>query len=233
MIPLKDDTPLEVTPVLTVALVLLNVAAFVWQISLDGTAQIGIVSAQVGGVVPYEILSFTDVDLPDVVPPPLTILTAMFLHGGFLHIASNMLFLWIFGNDVEDALGRARFVAFYVVCGVAAALVQVLASAVAGDLFVPVVGASGAIAGVLAAYVALFPRARVLTLVFLFFFVRLVPLPATLFVGIWFAMQVLAVFLGGAPGVAVFAHLGGFVAGWLLVRILGRRPGWRPGRAAW
>lgn len=233
MIPLKDDTPLEVTPVLTVALVLLNVAAFVWQISLDGTAQIGIVSAQVGGVVPYEILSFTDVDLPDVVPPPLTILTAMFLHGGFLHIASNMLFRWIFGNDVEDALGRTRFVAFYVVCGVAAALVQVLASAVAGDLFVPVVGASGAIAGVLAAYVALFPRARVLTLVFLFFFVRVVPLPATLFVGIWFAMQVLAVFLGGTPGVAVFAHLGGFVAGWLLVRILGRRPGWRPGRAAW
>ena len=232
MIPLKDDTPLGSTPVLTAALLLANLAAFAWQLAIDGTAQIGVVSAQVGGVVPYEILSLTDVDLPDLVPPPFTIVTSMFLHGGFLHIASNLLFLWIFGNNVEDALGRGRFVAFYAASGTAAALVQVLASAVSGDLFVPMVGASGAIAGVLAAYVVLFPRARVLTLVFLVVFVRVMPLPAVVFVGVWFAVQVLSVLLGAAPGVAVFAHLGGFVAGWLLVRIVGRRPGWRQRGAA-
>jgi membrane associated rhomboid family serine protease len=239
VIPLKDDTPLDRTPIVTVAFIAVNVVAFFWQVSVDGLGQVGRLSAQVGGVVPYEILSLRDVELRDLVPPPLTIVTSMFLHGGVVHLASNMLFLWIFGNNVEDALGRLRFVLFYLVSGTAAAVVQVLASAVsasAGDtreLFVPMVGASGAIAGVLGAYLVLFPQARVTTLFLVVFYIRVAYVPAKFFIGVWFVLQVLGVVLGGAPGVAVFAHVGGFVAGWLLVRAVGRRPGWRARRVVW
>jgi len=220
VIPLQDDAPIERTPVVTVALIAVNVAAFAWQIGVAGLD----LSALRGGAIPYEILTGRDIWPPDVVPPPFTILTSMFLHGGFLHIGSNMLFLWIFGNNVEDALGRLRFVLFYVACGVAAALAQVVASAVMGDVEVPMVGASGAIAGVLAAYMVMFPRANVKTLVFFVIFIRVLFLPAAVFIGLWFVLQVLSVFLGGAPGVAVFAHIGGFLTGWLLVRTMGRRP---------
>ena len=236
MIPLKDDAPSATIPFLTYALVAANVLAFLWQLSLDGAGGIER-SALVGGAIPYEVLSLEDGYPPDLVPPPFTILTSMFLHGGFLHIASNMLFLWIFGNNVEDALGRARFALFYLASGVVAALAQVLAAAVAAEslgntspLNVPMVGASGAIAGVLAAYMVLFPRARVLTLVPIFVFFQLVRLPAVIFIGIWFLLQVLSVFFGGAPGVAVFAHIGGFLAGLALLRAVGRRRGWQPRR---
>ncbi len=229
MIPLKDDTPLERTPVVTFALIALNTAAFLWQIGVAGLDA----SVLRGGAIPYEILTFRDVWPPDVVPPPFTIFTSMFLHGGFLHVGMNMLFLWIFGNNVEDALGRVRFVFFYLACGLAAALAQTVASAVAGQVDVPMVGASGAIAGILAAYMVMFPGARVLTLVVIVIFIRLVYLPAAFFIGLWFVMQVLAVFFGGSPGVAVFAHIGGFVAGWLLVRFMGRRPSWRARRFSW
>jgi membrane associated rhomboid family serine protease len=237
VIPLKDDTPSHTTPFVTYALVAGNVLAFLWQLSLDGIGQIDL-SARIGGAIPYEILSLEDVYPPDLLPPPFTILTSMFLHGGFLHLGLNMLFLWIFGNNVEDALGRIRFLLFYLVSGVVAALAQVLAAAVAAQsmgssdpLHVPMVGASGAIAGVLGAYLVLFPRARVLTLVPILVFFQIVHLPAMIFIGIWFLLQVLAVFFGGAPGVAVFAHIGGFVAGFALVRAVGRRRGWRARRA--
>jgi rhomboid family protein len=140
------------------------------------------------------------------VPPPLTVLTSMFLHGGVVHLAVNLLTLWIFGNAVEGALGRLRFAGFYLVSGVVAALAQALAAAVSGDVLVPMVGASGAIAGVLAAFLVLFPRARILHA------------PAGVLIGVWFAVQVLAIAFGGDPGVAFGAHVGGFVAGYLLVR---------------
>jgi membrane associated rhomboid family serine protease len=228
VIPLKDDTPVDQTPVVTYALVAANVVAFGWQLGA------GIdVSAFRGGAIPYEILTLSDVDLPALVPPPLTILTSMFLHGGFLHVAANLLFLWIFGNNVEDALGRGRFVVFYLAAGVAAALAQTVASAATGDLMVPMVGASGAIAGVLAAYMTLFPHARVLALVVIVVFVRVLPVPASLFIGLWFALQILSVIFGGTPGVAFFAHIGGFVAGFILVRTMGRRPAWRARRVSW
>jgi len=135
-------------------------------------------SALRGGAIPYEILTLTDTWPRALVPVPLTIFTSMFLHGGLLHLGSNMLFLWIFGNNVEDALGRGRFVGFYLASGVAAALAQTVASAASGDVNVPMVGASGAIAGVLAAYMTLFPRARVLSAIIIFIFVRLVSVPA-------------------------------------------------------
>jgi membrane associated rhomboid family serine protease len=209
VLPLHDDLPTRRTPIVTWALIALNVAAFAWQLLGDGIPR----SVQEGGVIPFEILTFQDVWPRALVPPPFTILTAMFLHGGFAHIGGNLLFLWIFGNNVEDTMGRLRFVGFYLLSGVAAALVQVFASAASGWLEVPMVGASGAIAGVLAAYLRLFPGARVLTLAFVF----VVWLPAWVVLGLWIASQVLAVVGGGAPGVALFAHIGGFATGWLLV----------------
>jgi membrane associated rhomboid family serine protease len=230
VIPLKDDNPAERTPVVTYALVAANAVAFLWQL------QVGLeISAFRGGAIPYEILTLRDIELRNVVAPPFTILTSMFLHGGFFHLGFNMLSLWIFGNNVEDALGRVRFVVFYVLSGIAAALAQTFASAASGDVLVPMVGASGAIAGVLAAYLVLFPRSRILTAVIIVFFVRLVHLPARFVIGVWFALQVVSALFGTASsgGIAVFAHIGGFLAGFVLVRLIGRRPTWRARRLSW
>jgi membrane associated rhomboid family serine protease len=228
VIPLKDANPSERTPIVTFALLALNVLAFAWQLSV-GLPE----SVLRGGVIPYEILTFTDIEYRAVLPPPLTLLTSMFLHGGLAHIGSNMLFLWIFGNNVEDALGRGRFLAFYLACGVVAALAQVAVSAMGGELGIPMVGASGAIAGVLAGYMVLFPHARVLTLLIIIVFIRLVWLPAGLLIALWFGLQLFSAVFGGSPGVAFFAHIGGFVAGFLLVRVMGRRARWRARRVSW
>jgi membrane associated rhomboid family serine protease len=225
VIPLKDENPAERFPLVTIALVAANLAAFAWQLSVGLEP-----SVLRGGAIPYEILTFQDIEWRDVVPPPLTIFTSMFLHGGVLHVGFNMLTLWIFGNNVEDALGRVRFLVFYVLCGIAAALSQTVASAISGDLLTPMVGASGAIAGVLAAYLFLFPRHRVLTFIFPLW---LLHLPASFFIGFWFVGQVLNAVFGGAPGVAVMAHIGGFVAGWVLLRAMGPRPRWRARRVSW
>ena len=246
MIPLSDDNPLDRLPVVTVLLIAANVLAFLWQIDAPSlpaalaSGQLGeLLSARLGetalrgGVIPYEILTLTDVYPRDLVPPPLTVFTSMFLHGGLMHVGSNMLFLWIFGNNVEDALGRVRFLAFYLACGVAAALVQVVASAVTGDVEVPMVGASGAIAGILAAYVVLFPRARVTTLLVIVFFIRITKVPAAFFIGLWFVLQLLSIVTGASAGVALFAHVGGFVVGWLAVRFVGRHPEWRARHVRW
>jgi membrane associated rhomboid family serine protease len=228
VIPLKDDLPTGRVPALTIALIAANVIVFLWQLSI-GLEE----SVLRAGAIPYEILTLEDVNERDIVAPPFTILTSMFMHGSLGHIGSNMLFLWIFGNNVEDALGRLRFLAFYLLAGIAAALTQTVAATISGDALVPMVGASGAIAGVLAGYLVLFPRSRVLTLIFIFFFIRLQYLPATFFIGFWFLGQVLAVVFGGSPGVAVFAHIGGFVTGFLLVRVMGRGTRWRARRVSW
>jgi membrane associated rhomboid family serine protease len=228
VIPLKDANPSERTPIVTFALLALNILAFAWQLSV-GLPE----SVLRGGVIPYEILTFTDIEYRAVVPPPLTILTSMFLHGGLTHIGSNMLFLWIFGNNVEDALGRGRFLAFYLACGVVAALAQVAVSAMGSELQIPMVGASGAIAGVLAGYMVLFPHARVLTLLIIIVFIRLTWLPAGLLIALWFGLQLFSAVFGGSSGVAFFAHIGGFVAGFLLVRVMGRRARWRARRVSW
>jgi membrane associated rhomboid family serine protease len=230
VIPLKDDLPTERVPIVTIALVAANAAAWIWQL------RVGVdLSVQRGGAIPFEILTLRDVEWRAVVPPPFTIVTSMFLHGGWLHLGFNMLTLWIFGNNVEDALGRVRYAGFYLLSGVAAATAQTLASAATGDVLVPMVGASGAIAGVLAAYLVIFPYTRVLTAVVIVFFVRLIYLPARFFILGWFGLQVLSVLFGSTPGggVAFFAHIGGFVAGWLLARVIGRRPTWRARRVSW
>jgi membrane associated rhomboid family serine protease len=226
VIPLKDENPAERFPLVTIAIVAANVLAFWWQVAGVGLEA----SVYRGGAIPYEILTLQDIEYRDVVPPPFTILTSMFLHGGLAHIGFNMLTLWIFGNNIEDALGRLRFLAFYVLSGIAAALAQTLASSVSGDVLTPMVGASGAIAGVLAAYLLLFPRHRVLTWIMPIWFIDI---PAAFFIGFWFVGQVLNAVFGSDPGVAVMAHIGGFVAGWLLLKVMGRRPTWRARRVGW
>ncbi len=221
VIPLKDDLAAVRPPLFTVALIALNVAAFLWQWLAVGIEA----SVLKGGLIPYEAVTLQDVGPPDLVPPPLTLFTSMFLHGSFAHIGGNMLFLWIFGNNVEDALGHLRFLVFYLLSGVAAAAAQTGLSLAGGDLYTPMVGASGAISGVLAGYWVMFPRARILTLIPIFIFIKLVYLPAGFFIGIWFLFQLLGAFLGGGGGgIAFMAHVGGFVAGLILVQI------WRPRR---
>jgi membrane associated rhomboid family serine protease len=233
VIPLKADIPVNRAPVLTVTLIVLNAVVFLWQVLGVGLP----LSVQIGGAIPYEILTLRDVPPHDLVDPPFTILTSMFLHGGFMHIAGNMLFLWIFGKNVEDVLGRARFLVLYFASGIIAAVAQVIISALAGDpsiLLVPMVGASGAIAGVLAAYMLLFPRARVLTIVPIFFLVRLIYLPANFFIGVWFVIQLVSAIFGAeSSGIAFVAHIGGFVTGWLFVRLFAARHAWRARRWGW
>jgi len=221
LLPLRDENPTRRFSVITVLLIALNTAIFAYQaLSPQGLDDY----AARMGVVPYEITHFESLDARRRLPPALTLLAAMFLHGSLFHLLGNMLYLWIFGNNIEDYLGSVLFTFFYLVCGLAAAFTQVLFSP---NSRVPMIGASGAIAGILGAYFILFPRARVMTFVFLFIFIRVVPIPAAFVLGFWFLAQVLNIGLGG--GVAWFAHIGGFLAGIALVLALRRlrpRPAW-------
>jgi len=230
VIPLKDDTVRLRPPILTVALIVANVLVYLWQLSELGLYE----SAVRGGTVPYEILTLQDVGLPALVPPPFTIFTSMFLHGGFMHLAGNMLFLWIFGKAVEAALGRPRFLLFYAGTGLAAAIAHVSSTSGGQDLLVPMVGASGAVSGVLGAYIVLWPHARILTLIPLFVFIRLVYVPAFVFIGLWFLLQLVPAIVGPeGTGVAFMAHVGGFVAGYLFIRVTGGKRRWAPVREWW
>ncbi len=216
MIPIKDDVPTSTFPAVTVAIILLNVLVFGYQVSLG--PRYGEFLVYRAGIIPYEITHLHDVEPYDLVPLPFTLLTALFLHGGFVHLLGNMLYLWIFGNNVEDSMGHGRFIVFYLLCGLVASLSQVY---VFPNSRVPVIGASGAIAGVLGGYLLLFPRARVLTLVPIFFFIWLIRLPALFVLGFWFIIQLLNAGAGG--GVAWFAHIGGFVCGFVLIKLFARR----------
>ena len=214
-IPLRDENPTSRWPVVTVLLLAVNVAVFVLQAAVPRGLELAAVRF---GAVPYDIVHFRALAETAAFPPLLTLLTSMFLHGGLFHLLGNMLYLWIFGNNIEDRLGPFRFALFYLVCGVAAALTHILAQP---GSRVPMIGASGAIAGVLGAYWLLFPRARVMTFVFLVFYIDVIPVPAGIVLGLWFVAQLLNVGMGG--GVAWFAHIGGFLAGLLFVRLaLGR-----------
>jgi membrane associated rhomboid family serine protease len=200
-IPLRDDNPTSRVPYVTIFLIAVNVVVF----ALGAFSPQGIqLNALRFGAIPYEITHFRALDETLRVPPFLALLTSLFVHGSLFHLLGNMLYLWIFGNNVEDFLGSLRFTLFYAACGLAAGLTQVAATP---GSRLPMIGASGAIAGVLGAYWVLFPRARVLTWVFLF----IVPVPAGIVLGLWFVLQVLNVGMGG--GVAWFAHIGGFLAG--------------------
>ncbi len=229
MFPLHDDNPTRSTPVVTYLIIATNVVVFFYQLAIGLD-----VSALQFGLIPAELLHDADrvytgarLGLPPGVgvvnydPAWVTLFTSMFMHGSWLHILGNMWYLWIFGNNVEDALGKVRFLVFYLLCGLGAAFAQVL---VTPDSPVPMVGASGAIAGVLGAYLVLYPGSRVTTLVTLGFFWTTMVLPAGLVLGFWFLIQVIngLVLLGPSTrggGVAYAAHVGGFVVGYLLVRV--------------
>ena len=222
MFPLKDDNPSNTAPIVTVALIVLNALFFVYQISLEAGGPDGARAGQAFieefGLVPCRLTGACRVG-PELPSPVLTIFTSMFMHGGWVHIGGNMLYLWIFGNNVEDTLGHGRYLLFYLLSGVAAALGQ---TAVGPSSMVPMVGASGAVSGVLGAYLILFPSAHVTTLIILGFFFRLVQIPAMVVLGFWIVLQVLSGLgsLGSSGGVAFFAHIGGFLAGMGLLFVL-------------
>ncbi len=220
-IPLKDLNPSRTYPFVNITLILANIAVFIYELGLEVTLPRRA----------YEALLFSYSTVPARFPAFLAghasfevsfvpLVTSMFLHSGFLHIAGNMLFLWIFGDNVEDFFGHIPYLFFYFVCGIGAGLLHVLFNLHSN---VPAVGASGAISGVMGAYMLLYPRARILTLVFIF----PLPVPAVIFLGLWYAMQFLAGInaLGGAGtgGVAVWAHIGGFLLGMLLTGMVRRR----------
>ncbi|MBD3335686.1 MAG: rhomboid family intramembrane serine protease [Candidatus Eisenbacteria bacterium] len=231
MIPLRDNVPSRGRPVTGLVIIAVTAIVFLYEQSLSQSSLIEFFRTY--GLVPAR---FTGADALGVPPGPrlLGLASAMFLHAGWLHFLGNMWFLWIFGDNVEDHLGHRRFLVFYLLSGVAAGLAQVLANP---SSQLPMVGASGAVAGVMGAYFILYPRARILTLLPIIFFLTLVEVPAIFFLGIWFVIQ----FFSGAMtsmarvegGVAFWAHAGGFVAGILFLGLLG---GWRrpqPPAARW
>ncbi len=249
MFPIRDDNPPILTPYATIAIIAANVAAWVL---LQGLGAEPALSGSVCrlGLIPGELLQTAPAGMRVPIGPQTacvlgnegawyTALTSMFLHGGWLHIIGNMWFLWIFGNNVEDAMGHVRFVVFYVLCGLAAAAAQV---ATAPSSPVPMVGASGAIGGVMGAYILLYPRVHVHLLIFLGFFITTVAVPAVFMLGYWLLLQLLggiSSFGNRGGGVAFWAHIGGFVAGAVLVflfrdaQLLRKHPyyGWRQRKA--
>ncbi|HTE63220.1 MAG TPA: rhomboid family intramembrane serine protease [Solirubrobacteraceae bacterium] len=231
MFPIKDNIPTLRFPAVTVALVVVNVIAyFFWQkggFTLGNpTSEHYLCNLVDYAQIPYEIthpgeqVGAQGCPRPDV-PTWVTLFTSMFMHGGLLHLGGNMLFLWIFGNNVEDSMGPVKFIVFYLLAGLAATALQVVVSP---DATIPGIGASGAIAGVLGGYLILFPRARVITLVIIIFFVTLIEVPAVVILAFWFVQQVLFGALdlnssGSQGGVAYFAHIGGFVFGMVAIRL--------------
>jgi membrane associated rhomboid family serine protease len=239
VIPLRDDVPAQTVPVVNYALIALNALAFVFELGLgagvgrlfDEAAIVpALFTGEDGALGPLEVVTTTFT--PELGP---RVLFAMFLHGGWLHFLGNMLYLWIFGDNVEDRVGHARYLAFYLLTGWAASYAHIWADPASR---IPSIGASGAIAGVLGAYITLFPRARVVMLVPLGIFTQLVQLPAVFFLGFWFLQQFLAGFFSAlgpsqGGGVAWWAHVGGFVAGFTLVSLFARRGRRGSAREAW
>ncbi|HJM50314.1 MAG TPA: rhomboid family intramembrane serine protease [Alphaproteobacteria bacterium] len=218
MIPLHDDNPTEIRPYVTWALIAICVLVFLWQ-QTPGNG--GVVLSL--GFIPAVLLGKAELS-PELVmvPAALTPVTSMFLHGGWMHLIGNMLYLWIFGNNVEDAMGHGRFIAFYAVCGLAAAAAQ---AALDPASRIPMIGASGAIAGVLGAYALLYPRAKVLVLIPIFVIFTTVRLPALWVLGGWFVLQLINGALAdpAGGGVAWWAHIGGFAAGLALIWLFKRK----------
>lgn len=219
MIPIRDLNPTHRLPVATLVIIIANVAVFLLELGVEAQGQLAAFFEQ-WAVVPAQLISRPATEA-------LTPFTAMFLHGGWSHLLGNMLYLWIFGDNLEDQLGTLRFVVFYFICGLAATAAQIMIDPTSP---IPMLGASGAIAGVLGGYLVLFPKVRVVTLIPIVIYFRLAQIPAYLVLGFWFVLQLfngaasLAAVQMQTGGVAFFAHIGGFVAGFLLVRLFRRRP---------
>jgi membrane associated rhomboid family serine protease len=218
MLPLWDDLPTKKFPLITVAIIVLNTIVYLYEASL-GEKFTQFIYAM--GLIPFEITHHTDLlpTGPSIIY--LTIFTSMFMHGSIIHLLGNMLFLWIFGNNVEEYLGRVNFIIFYLVCGLSAAFTQIFFNP---NSTMPMVGASGAIAGVLGAYLLLYPRARVTTVIIFGFFIRLIKIPAVVVLSFWIIYQFLygissLAVKTGEGGVAWFAHIGGFIGGIILIKL--------------
>jgi membrane associated rhomboid family serine protease len=252
MFPYHDENATQRTPVVTMTLIALNVAAF---IGIQGAGAEQPMAASVCnlGLIPAELMASVPpgaefpmgkqlVCVTDPGRQPLNVFTSMFMHGGWMHLLGNMWFLWLFGNNIEDSTTRPRFLLFYLLCGVAAALAQVMADT---QSLIPMVGASGAISGVMGAYLVLFPRVKVFTMVPLGFYATTVALPAWVMLIYWMGLQLVSqaasTVSGQKGGVAYLAHLGGFAAGVVLIKVFERRDRvtahqaqhWAPRRAGW
>ena len=252
MFPYHDENETQRTPVVTMALIALNVAAFVL---IQGAGAEEPLAASVCdlGLVPGELMATVPpgarfpmgdglVCVTDPGRQPLNLFTSMFMHGGWMHLLGNMWFLWLFGNNIEDSMTRPRFLVFYLLCGIGAAMAQVMADP---DSIVPMVGASGAISGVMGAYLVLFPRVRVFTMVPLGFYATSIALPAWAMLVYWMVLQLVSQAASSLTaqqgGVAYWAHIGGFVAGVVLIKLFERRDRvnahqshhWQPRHAGW
>ena len=218
MIPIKDLNPSRSTPVVTILIIVACSLIFTYEVLLPPNYRE--IFIKMFAAIPYEIMNGLDIPPPDPLTPYGNLFSYQYLHGGLLHIFGNMLFLWVFGDNVEDRFGKVRYFLFYTFCGIVAALIQ---SIVSPDSTIPLIGASGAISGVLGAYAVLFPRAQIVTLIFIFFFVDVIVLPALLWIGIWFLIQFVSALISinhlSMGGVAWFAHIGGFLTGVLLTRL--------------
>jgi membrane associated rhomboid family serine protease len=232
LFPLRDDNPTLLTPYFTVVLILVNVLAWVYLQGAGMSESALVRSVCRFGVIPAELTGLTGaaegITLAPGLPPCLfeehayeTLLTAMFMHGSWLHLIMNMWFLWLFGNNVEDSMGHLRYLVFYLLAGVLAAGAHIYS---APDSPIPMVGASGAVSGLMGAYLVLYPRIRIQTLFLIIFIVRIIPVPAWIVLIFWFAMQLASGYIApGQVGVAFWAHVGGFVAGVLLVKLFENR----------
>lgn len=229
MIPLQDNIPTRTTPFVTVGIIVLCVLVFLWQLSLGQAMELAVYRY---GAIPAVLFGVKSLPADvAVIPGWATLITSMFLHGGWLHLIGNMLYLWIFGNNVEDAMGHGRFVVFFILCGVIAALSHAVPNAQSA---VPMIGASGAISGVLGAYLLLYPHAQVLVGIPIFFYLYMARIPAAIVLLLWFVLQLLS---SAGPqqeaGVAFSAHIGGFIAGLVLIPLFKKRNvgffgrGWR------
>lgn len=216
MFPLHDENPAEIVPYVTITLIVACALVFFWQLSLGPYAQQAIISL---GFIPATL--FDGKSLPpdlEVIPAWMTAFTYMFMHGGWMHIIGNMIYLWIFGNNVEDSMGHLRFIVFYLLCGIIALAAHTIPDPAATT---PLVGASGAVAGVLGAYLLLFPHARVIVAIPFGFFIHTMRVPAGLVLGFWFILQIFNSASAGdqAGGIAWGAHIGGFIAGMALIPV--------------
>ena len=219
MIPYKDDNPIHIIPFSTILVIALNILVFIMQLLSREDGRSIVYSY---GAIPHNIITFQS---SQPISPVLTIFTSMFMHGGLFHLAWNMLYFWIFGNNIEERLGHVRFIFFYLFCGVVAAFSHALLSSGSN---IPMIGASGAVAGMLGAYILLFPMSKVHTLIFLGFYITVVKIPALIVIGFWAIIQVVSGLItqgtANQGGIAFFAHVGGFVAGLLTIKL------WQPGR---
>jgi membrane associated rhomboid family serine protease len=216
MIPLRDKNPTQRFPLVTILLIVINISVFVYELTLGPNLEIFIAQY---GIIPFQISNVLHESTINLLVL-LTLISSLFLHGGWLHLGGNMLYLWIFGDNVEDKLGHFRFLLFYTICGISASALHIYLDPLSR---VPTIGASGAISGVLAAYLLMFPKAKIVTLIPIFIFIQIAELPAFIILGFWFVLQFFNGLLtlgnatAGTGGVAWWAHIGGFAAGLVLV----------------